>query len=262
MRSKIRLGLLLAGLVLVWVSLPGTSVAAGSSCSNGGNWFAGYDTNYSNSRWGSRATIEYNNPDLCGNDTSGPSASTAWVMISGPSQQVGQDDYAQSGYGQFADGSTQSSPGFHTFVQWTSACFHTHSCGSNLSRHTMFEPAPTGASVYRVSYRGGPGDDQHFHMYRDGGYIDETNYNPVTVWTGTWRNSFEGEALHAATDVVGTADDPTRFTGVSNQNGANPTWTTISNSSLDPSTPSTTRYHKEKYAPSDFRIWTNPLTYP
>lgn len=51
MRSKIRLGLLLAGLVLVWVSLPGTSVAAGSSCSNGGNWFAGYDTNYSNSRW-------------------------------------------------------------------------------------------------------------------------------------------------------------------------------------------------------------------
>ena len=108
----------------VWLlSLAAAPAAqAAGPCANPGNRFVGADSSFTTANFGVRANIEYRNPDLCGAESSSPSASAAFAML-GP--RLPSDQYAQAGYYQQGGGVTgaQTPNGIHMFAQASRKCF-------------------------------------------------------------------------------------------------------------------------------------------
>jgi hypothetical protein len=243
---------------------------AGTSCQgNDVSWFSGYEGLPSSSVWGSRASIEFYNPDLCGSDTTGGSASVAWVMVSAPSSTLPGNEsaagWAQVGYGQFGyphpNGPAQEGD-IATFAQYTKKCKSTLGCTGSQTV-TQWDPTnPTAAWVYKVEFAGGAVGDQHLHMRANGVEILETTYNPGGDWATSWTNSFFGETKDIGSDVVGKTTQQVAFTELDNQSTPGGAWANISSLSPGPYQHEPLRYKKSIFGSLDFRIWTNPIIYP
>lgn len=247
-----------AATVAILTSLvsPSPPALAAGTCGNKSNFHVGYVTSYSASVYGSSADIEFNNPDLCGSDDTGGSASLVWAMVTAKSASYPNNSdangYAQVGYGQFGDNQNFIA----TFSQWTKKCKATLSCGSAAKVETVFDGTnPSGVWRYRVQYEGE--GDNHLHMRAEGQELDETSFDPIGDWQVSWQNQFMGETLHVATDVPGTSADKTAFTVLKNQHTSNSSsWTDV-DSLTGISGPD--RYKREIFGALDFRIWTQPL---
>jgi len=98
------------------VSVGSAEAAVPGGCTSRGNYHAGATSAYNSSVYGARARIEYNNPDLCGSDTNGGSASVVWSMVTAHSatypSNSSRNGWAQSGYGQFAQAQGSRQAGF------------------------------------------------------------------------------------------------------------------------------------------------------
>lgn len=112
----------------------------------GASHFSGYTTPPATNIRGSRADIEYMNPDLCGSDSDGQRDSLAWAMIQADSatypNNLDAGGWAQAGYGQFAykaRSTDASNIGIATFTQWTRKCKATLSCGSDSTVVTVYD---------------------------------------------------------------------------------------------------------------------------
>lgn len=256
------------GLASVPVDSP-LRLVAGTQCSDQSesNYLIGYTTPKNVNIFGSRADIEFANPNLCSSDTNGGSSSVAWVMVQAHSatypSNTAADGYAQVGYGQFAQSAADGNAiGIATFSQWTKKCLATLSCtGSKIVTHYMRTNPPSGSQTYRV-YRNG--SDGLIKMYAGAsGVADVANYDPTGDWEPEWQATFSGETLDESTDMVGVASDHVKFDGLQRYNGGG--WTNLT--SFTPVNAGPGRYHKTIINGSDsaghyFGIWTDPLPWP
>src|SRR5699024_861378 len=92
---------LLAPLMVAVVNAPSAHAALPCTSAPKHSYFAGNRTAFSTSIWGASARIEFNNPNLCGNDgTNSDGTSLVWSMVHAASDGTNYNAYAQSGYGQ------------------------------------------------------------------------------------------------------------------------------------------------------------------
>jgi len=183
--------------------------AVPGSCTNRSNYHAGGYTAATTAVFGSRARIEFNNPDLCEADATSHSASVVWSMItagSATSSSPSADGWAQAGYGQFGSQSGFGTSGFHVFSQYTLKCKSTLTCGSGSSVKTEFGGTVTVSHFYENYVRA---SDGRIHMGVDGTQLDVTNYNPSGDWAPEYEGQFAGEVLHPQSDIAGTSSDVT-----------------------------------------------------
>lgn len=255
-----------AGIVLVALvalTMPGEAAAAPNSCGAFATHFAGAKSSFATSTFGSRARIEYNNPDLCGSDTTDSGASVAWSMVYAHSATQAPDPfydgYAQVGYGQFAAGAGTSQTGILVFAQWTTKCKSSGTCGFGDQYKTEFRPggAPEGSLMYE-NYLSA--SDSLIHMRAGGTQVAVTGYNPTGDWAAAWQGQFAGEVKHLSDDIVGTAGDPTDFDYLQKYDSAG---NINFYQSLTYTVTSTARYHLSTFSPGvgglGIRTWTDPL---
>jgi hypothetical protein len=194
--------LLVAPALFPWQLTSATAAAA--TCYDPGNWQVGYTTAADERNRGARARIQFENPDLCGSDTDGPSASVAWSMVTAPATHASGSMWAQAGYGQFAFNGRDIA----TFTQYTKKCKASASCtGSPVeTRFDTVNPHDP------MTYRAFVDSDGHIRMEAGGsGAYDTTTYDPSGDWESQWRLQYFGETLHRPTDVVGLPNDRTLF---------------------------------------------------
>lgn len=237
------------------------------ACPNniGNSILTGAFTDASNQIFGSRANIEYNNPQICtGNPSNG--ISVVWAMVTAASDTYpanpNDDMWAQTGYGRFGgDSGFDTDPGVFVFTQTTKACKADDSC-SGLDATTYFFYYSLDTSdpwYYGNRYNNSTG---RMDLYADGDYLTQTAYDPIGVWDSAWEGQFFGETKQWASDLPGYASDPTGITAVTVQdsNGdLNPV------SALHGVTPTddpdgTLPYHRQLYTLGGnpaVRIWTD-----
>lgn len=248
--------------VAATVSLAPPATAA-YACSTRSNYLAGATSAFNSTVFGARARIEYNNPDLCGNDSTGPSFSVAWSMVtagSATSSSPSRDGWAQAGFGQFGSGAGFGDSGLHVFSQYTLKCKNTGTCGSTNPYITTFGGTVSTTHYYENYVRA---SDGRIRMGVDGTVLDVTNYDPSGDWDPDYAGQFAGETGHAASDVPGTSSDPTSFDYVQKYN-SNGSISFFSNISRVTSTAA--RHKSAEFSPGSggqgLNIWTSPLTGP
>ncbi len=263
-RRSGRLVPLLAGLALgSAVLVPGPASAAQSPCpSTAGNYFATYTSSSSTSGVvGSRAKLEYANPDLCGNDTTDSGISAAWLMYQG----TGLNQFAQVGYGQWGDASSYypDQPGLTYFAQYGAACAVHGTCTS------ADDPFPTwfsftnpiaGTQIYTVDTDAS--NSNHVRMAIDGTTYFSTGYDPAGDWSTGRRTSYGGETQQLESDVPGTAAQKVSVyflqRRVASGWGYYPTAVALYQADVN-----SNRYHAIPFTPADgagFKIYTDPLS--
>jgi len=197
---------------LLALPLQGRASAAGS-CEGFSYGFTGAASNYQVGIYGSRSSIEYRNPDLCGSDANGDGFSTVWSMVTAYSADdpnhahFGWSGYAQAGYYQAGGGTAGYKAGIWEWSQYSLRCVSHNNC-SGTTFHNAYGPHPydeqTGSVYYSERYLS---SDTHIHMNAAGTQLDETNYNPTGDWASDWQSQFYGETHDHGTDVVGTTSD-------------------------------------------------------
>ena len=235
---------------------------AATACGTPGNFFAGGGAAASSAVRGSSARIEYNNPDLCGNDTTGGSFSVAWAMVTAPSltfpTNSAAQGWAQTGYGQFAHDSGSLNEGIHPFAQYSLACRSTLSCLGDTVDTYLAPGGVTSLQTYSNVWESANG---HVHMRVGSTQLLETYYNPVGLWKPEWRGEFAGEVGHAQSDVPGVSSDITTFDYLKKFDAAG---ASSFYSSVSMYTPTSSRHHVSSYAPAGggpgLKIWTAPLS--
>lgn len=258
------------------VAPPQPAIAGGSTCpglQNEDQNNFGYYNSASTSIFGDRANIEWANPDLCGDDTTGSGFSVAWDMVTASSSYMGYgsdsraDAWAQVGYGQFA--SHSEFPGLsHSswyFSQFTKTCKLNVSCGSASQVVTSFWGTPDGASEdYVNAYYVSCGC---IVMRANGHEVDRTTYNPMGLWASAWTAEFAEETNDPSTDAPGTSSDVVTMHTLYKCGSDNSGCSFIS--SVTPAPNFVSRYHQDTFKPdnSDYgtvglHFWTSPLTYP
>jgi hypothetical protein len=239
-----------AMLLLTTVAIP-EAHAAGSTCSFRSNYFTGAVSPHLVAIYGAQAKIEYMNPDLCGDDSTGPSTSTAWAMV------TAGGGYAQAGYGQFAAASGYTPAGIGTFAQYTLKCAFTGTCTGSTFK-TKIDPAtPTGTLTYDA-YRSNSA--AVLRMRVSGTVLLDSGYDPFGVWPSQWQAQYEGEVTHPESDVPGIFSNHVNFTGIKTLNSSGTfdiyTGTLITNTS-------SARLHSGLWNPGDggqgVYIYTDPL---
>jgi hypothetical protein len=242
-----------------------TAVAADSTCVNPPtSRGAGANSGYSGQIFGAQARIEFNNPDLCGSDTTGAGVSTIWAMVSSLSAanpyNPDANGWAQSGYGQFGQDNPIGAPaGIDVFAQYTYKCKLYLSC--------------TGATVKTVYDTSNPTDPEYYDAFRSGttGFLTmraagtvllQSQYDPFGDWHDGWDVEFYGETKHAQDDLPGTAADHTNSDQLAylGSDSAFHYYT----GTLTTNVNSGTRYHASQYTPSSgtkgIQVWTDPLS--
>lgn len=250
-----------AALVVAALTVMPTAHAAGSCDELTSNLLGKFSAS-STSVYGTRARIEYRNPNLCGNDSTSVGVSAAWQAVTADSVPSGDGyarNYAQVGYIQLGSGAPGSTSGVHIFSQWTRKCFAHSNCGTNPSTNdlaaTEYWPAPTGTHFYGQYLRA---SDDRIHLYAHGDQIDVVGYDVTGDWAASWRSEYFGETHHDADDLPGTADNKTNFDYLQYYNGSGGInfWQSLNNGNSG--VPA--RYNREAYSPSvgglGMRIWT------
>ena len=268
MRVRRGIAILLTGTTLLslsaWSVVAAAPAQAALACPNpnpSNITLVGAQSGFSLSYWGARAYIDYRDPDLCGTDSTSSGVSVVWSMIT-----ENGNSFAQAGYGQFGPasyyGTTYRINGIYAFDEWTYACYETNSCGagSPLFSFSAFPMTFSSSSPYAYTAKYVT-DDDRIHMYANGTYLDETSYDPTTIWQGSWQGEFFGETHDTASDIVGTATTKTNLgqIGWSNEAGTFSPFASLSGTIAGAGSP---RYHTDKYTdgsgnPADL-IWTDP----
>jgi hypothetical protein len=261
---------MMAPLVVSIIAAP-SAVAAPACQPSSTSYFVGDDTYRSVAIYGASARIEYNNPNLCGDDGSDSTGlSMVWSMVTAysanhPNNNDHHDEaWAQSGYGQAGPSSNYSNfpPQVWQFAQWTRECkVEGTSCGQSspwITTIATTNPDPTVPWIYTSRWR--TDTDSHIHMYANGVQLAETNYSPAGVWAGEWQARFRGETAEKESDVPGSAGDKTSMDLVRWVDGNQ----VFHLASLKPVYVSpNTRYHAANYSPSSggtgINIWTDPF---
>lgn len=243
------------------VSVGSAEAAVPGGCTSRGNYHAGATSAYNSSVYGARARIEYNNPDLCGSDTNGGSASVVWSMVTAHSatypSNSSRNGWAQSGYGQFAQAPGFSASGFHVFTQYTLKCKNTGTCPGSVVR-TKFGGTVTVTHYYENYVRA---SDGRIHMGVDGTQLDATNYNPAGDWDSDYAGQFAGEVIHPQSDVPGTSSDVTTFDHIQKYS---PGGAINFFANIDVVTSSYSRHRRAETSPSSggegLSVWTSPVS--
>lgn len=237
--------------------------AAGSTCP-----IVGTQTNYgvlgayATTTAGARARIEYNNPDLCGSDSTGSGLSTAWTMVTASTAVAGgSQGWAQSGYLQLGSGaSSDGSSGIHYFYQYTKACKLRGNCAAGDAGVStkLFGTPQSGTSFYsdflRIS-------DHRIHMYAAGVDLGIVGYDTDGDWDHAWSAQNGVETLNREDDVPGVASDVTSFDYLQRYLG-NESISFLSNTTTA-QPPGSSRYKLANTSPAGggvgFNAWTDPL---
>jgi hypothetical protein len=98
-------------------------------------------------------------------------------------------------------------------------------------------------------------------MTIDGDEVTETNYDPAGDWDAAWQGQFYGETHEKASDLPGTATDPTNLDYLQKYgSGGSINFFASMTGYTQPSS----RYHRDVYSPSvggtGVKIWTDPLS--
>lgn len=241
------------------VALASPSHAAGP-CGDPRSGLAGAESSFQTSVFGTRAKIEYNNPNLCGSDAYGSGVSAAWAMVDAWSDDdpnhlhPGWMGYAQAGYLQSGAGASYKR-GIWIFAQYSRNC-RSHGTCTGISYHTKYGPHPSVAHMYANYLSAG---DHHVHMVYDGIKLAETGYNPAGDWAAAWQGEFYGEAHDRNSDILGTQSDKTSMWFVQKY-GSSGGINFFQN--LTGHTTSGTRYHRHIYNANvggkGIHVWTYP----
>lgn len=254
---------LLSSLVVSAVNTPPAHAALPCTSAPKMSYFAGNTTAFSTSIWGASARIEYNNPNLCGDDgTNSDGLSMAWSMVHAHSANGhNYEAWAQSGYGQGGPANNYWPHQIWQFSQYRRQCaVVSNSCGGASTLITKFiytNPDPKNPWIYTSRWR--TDIDNRIYMYANGVMIDKTDYNPAGVWSSKWQGQYFGETKELSSDIVGTAADVTAMDHVR--------WVDSSQvfhfANLTGSSTDSYRYHATTFSPSSggtgIHIWTDPI---
>jgi hypothetical protein len=257
--SRVAIVLTMLGLQVVLMAQPSNAAYACDALAS--NLLGKYSAT-STSVYGTRARIEYRNPDLCGSDTDGAGVSGVWQAVTADSVPSGDGyarNYAQVGYIQLGGAAPGTTSGIHIFSQWTRKCFAHRTCGANPTTNdlaaTQYWPAPTGTHIYAEYLRA---SDDRIHLYAHGDQIDVMGFDVTGDWSTAWRSEYFGETHHDADDLPGTSTAKTAFDYIQyyNSSGALNFWGSLNNGNSG--VPA--RYQREAYSPSvgglGMRLWT------
>lgn len=238
------------------LAIPSHASAAAGTCGVDANWFDGYGVPAKASRYGVSAQIEFQNPDLCGNDETGGSFSGVWTMITAASVSHPSSDaargYAQAGYLQLAD-KVGDGPCtcISQFSQYTKKCQAALSCtGNPLVTHYDYDN-PAGFWTYQVSF----GSDGVLHMLSHGAELDSMDYSTSGVWSPDWEGQFSGETGNKESDMVGSTSDKANFLNLQTQ-ASDRSWGAVAAKNMTSLVPTDIHYYQEKSSNADFDIWT------
>lgn len=250
--------------ILITLGIPDRVLAA-NACDFQATYLLGRHGVASTATYGARARIEYNNPDLCGSDATGPGFSSAWSMITADSvdpTNYGQRNYAQAGYVQIGGAYPGAPAGIFTFAQYTRKCYAHGNCAGdqddfNTFGQSVWRAAPTGTAMYAVTLRS---SDDRIHLYSGNTELLEVGYDVTDDWVAAWEPQFFGETKHSADDMPGTTADVTSFDYLQRYL-ADGSVAFLSNP-LNSSVPHV-RYHRQNTNPgvggTGFNLWTDPL---
>jgi len=236
-----------------YAAVPGT-------CNLSGNYLATANSGYSTNIRGARARIEYNNPDLCGDDSTGEGVSVAWSMVSARSDSdlnnTNKQGWAQTGYGQFAANSGFEPSGLHVFAQYKIECKSTGTCTGDTVNTQIGGGIPS-PGTYANELRS---SDDRIHMSVNGTDLLVTDYDPTGSWDEGWRGQFAGEVLDPKSNVPGTDTDRTTFDYLYY---LHPSGSLNFFGSITALTPNYSRHHVRVYnagvGGKGVDVWTSPL---
>lgn len=259
----------IAGLLLgaAGAALPMSSsqaAIAGSCVEADPSYISGAASESKASVFGTRAWIEYENPDLCQDDTTSPSLSVAWSMVTAisahyPASVIDAHGWAQTGYGQFGSRATIRGlvSGVHVFSQYTYKCKSYLSCtGERVS--TEFGGGVSVSHRYEDYQR----SDGKLVMSIDGTTLDTSNYDPFGDWDREWAGQVAGETFHKQSDIPGTSSDPVNMWGIQKY-AANGSTSYYASLTAAEQPGSINRYHNTVNSPASggqgLAIYTSPL---
>lgn len=213
--------------------------------------------------FGVYSRIEQRNPDLCGSDSTGPSSSGAWSMVTADSENGLHTMWAQSGWTQDATGYPGGPGGILAFSQFTPKCKATASCIGDpyITDYGAAIPAES-KYIYRSVQE--PSDNR-IHMYANGVQLAETNYNPEGDWDAAWDHQFSGETFHVGTDMPGTFADKADWDRLQYYNSSG-SRINVTLSMMRLGSAESSRYQGEYWTPAagdgdiGWRMWTDPIS--
>lgn len=246
--------------VLGTITNSATPALAARACTPGVQYgFAGASSSFTSSIFGARASIEYNNPDLCGSDANDHGFSTIWSMVTAlPVDSAGKQSYAQAGYYQAGAAAGGYNTGIWRWGRYTPKCFAHGNCApGDVGFRNLYSGHPDGTkefySVYRLASTG------HVVMYAGSDYLGETTYDPTGDWQPAWQAQLFGETHDHGDDVPGTDSDRTTMDYLQYYNSSGGINFL---SSVTGATTSGTRYHRDVYNSSvggkGVNVWTDP----
>jgi hypothetical protein len=215
--------------------------------------------------FGVYSRIERRIVDLCGDNSTGPSSSSGWSMVTADSENGQNTMWAQSGWTRDGTGFDDETPGgVIAFSQFTLKCNATASCTGDITVETDYGAAiPEGSNyIYRSVQES---SDNRIHMYANGAQLAETNYNPEGDWDAAWDNQFAGETFHVGTDMPGTTGDKMDFDRLQYYNSAG-TRINVSLATMRVGSAESSRYQGEYWIPAagngdiGWRMWTDPIS--
>jgi hypothetical protein len=257
-----RAGMAMSVVVLASGLLSTPPADAANPCGTPGVGYTGAQTAFKPSVYGARASIEYQNTDLCGSDATGFGLAEMWAMTAAYSVDSATNrnmmGYAQSGYIQAGGAVPGYATGIWRWGQYSSRCTSHANCGSAAPFHNLYAGHPDGAKEMYAAYRSA--SDGHVHMTVGSTSIGETNYDPTGDWSSNWQGQFYGEVHDWNTDVPGTVGNKATMNYLQkyDSTGGIDFFAVVTGS-----TTAGTRYHRDVYDSSvggqGVNIWTNPL---
>lgn len=179
-----------------------------------GSYFAGATSGEDQKIYGSRARIDFKDPDLCDNNyAESNGVSAAWTMVAADSRVTSDQrraQYAQVGYYDAGSLSGYAS-GKRLFTQYTTTCSSTvNGCTASQDPFTTaVHGTPSGTHTYVTLHNNVVGAP--ITMYYDGDPLASTDYTPTATWAPAWDAQFLGETQDRGDDVPGTSGNRTRF---------------------------------------------------
>ncbi|WP_088283634.1 hypothetical protein [Kineosporia sp. A_224] len=230
LRTLKRLGAGLSVLVVIAFTgamVPSVAEAAGATCTGTyGNYFAGGGSWGNVSVYGAQAAVEYQNPDLCGDDgTTSKGWTSAWAMVNAAAVAGGGGCcWAQTGWYQAGPQNQWAllyGAGIFQFAQYTKKCSADNSCGAGVSGLVNWisgtNPSTTTPWTYDA-YR--DFTTGRLTMRVNGTKVLESGYDPYGTWVTAWGTQFLAETNYKSDDVPGSSGNHNNWTGVKYLNGS------------------------------------------
>jgi hypothetical protein len=179
------------------------AAAEQNNCSNFGNYHAGHGwapSGSSTTHDGVKASLLVRHGAVCNTDTSGLNRSTAWVMISGGTQQ----QWSQVGHIRWYGSST------YPFAQDRSALTGTHTVKSTSSPVTLNTERVAKTYAEYGTSNCGSGMSSCFKNYFDGTLVSQSLFTTGNM-ASPWFFPTGGETNYKASDIPGLYGSSERF---------------------------------------------------